>query len=50
MRPRIKTKTRIGQLVASTNTIQYECIKALTIEHHYNELNFKRIRRIVVDN
>lgn len=50
MRPRIKTTTRIGQLVASTNPIQYECIKALTIEHHYNELNFKRIRRIVVDN
>lgn len=43
-RPRIAK----GILVASTNLIQLSCIKTLTIEHHYNSLNFKRIRRVVI--
>jgi len=50
MRTRIKAKIIVGHLVASTNPVQYECIKALKIEHHYNRLNFKRVKRIVVDN
>jgi hypothetical protein len=45
MRPRIAK----GILVASTNTTQFQCLKCLTIEHHYNPLNFKRIRRIVIN-
>jgi len=43
-RPRIAK----GILVASTNKTQYQCLKALVIEHHYNPLNLKRIRRIVI--
>lgn len=44
MRPRIAK----GTLVYSTNRTQYQCLKALVIEHHYNPLTFRRIRRIVI--
>jgi hypothetical protein len=44
MRPRIKK----GVLVYSTNSTQYQCLKALVIEHHYNPLTYRRIRRIVI--
>lgn len=43
-RPRIAK----GQLVASTNTLQLGCIKALHIAHYYNPVNFNRVRRVVL--
>ena len=36
-----------GQLVASSNTIVYSCIKALEIFHYYNPLNYNRVLRVV---
>lgn len=44
MRPRIAK----GRLVYSTNRTQFQCLKALVIEHHYNPLTFSRIRRVVI--
>jgi hypothetical protein len=49
LKPR-RTRVSKGILVGSTNQIQLQCIKCLTIEHHYNPLNFKRIRRVVLSN
>lgn len=44
MRPRIVK----GTLVYSTNKTQFQCLKALVIEHHYNSITYRRIRRIVI--
>ena len=42
-RPRIK----IGVLVGSTNPVTYSIIKCITVEHRYNSLTYKRVRRVV---
>ena len=43
-------RKRIGEglLVASTNPVQYACIKALQIIHRYDYLTKKRIKRHVL--
>ena len=46
-RPRIPAKVVIGQVVASTNPLQYACCKALVVLESYNSLTFKRISRYV---
>lgn len=44
-RPRV-TK---GILVTSTNLLQRQCAKALTIAHYYNPVNYNRVRRVVLN-
>lgn len=44
-RPRIAK----GQVVYSTNPIQNACSRALIIVHYYNPINYKRIKRLVIN-
>lgn len=44
---RRRIQTAEGILVASTDAVQYGCIKALTIIHKYKCKNWKRIARYV---
>jgi hypothetical protein len=46
-RPRIPAKVLVGQVVASTNPIQYGCCKALVILQKYESLTYKRLSRYV---
>ena len=43
-RPRIAK----GLLVASSNAVQYQCIRALTIVEYYRPNNYQRVKRIVI--
>jgi len=49
-RPRIPAKVVVGQVVGSTNPLQYACCKALVVLQSYNALTFKRISRFVKSN
>jgi len=44
---RRRLQTSEGLLVASTDPVQYSCIKVLTIIHKYRCRNCKRIARYV---
>jgi hypothetical protein len=44
---RRRLQTSEGLLVASTDPVQYSCIKVLTIIHKYKCRNYKRIARYV---
>jgi hypothetical protein len=46
-RPRIPAKVIVGQVVASTNPLQYACCRALVVLQSYNSLTYKRISRYV---
>lgn len=46
-RPRIPAKVVVGQVVGSTNPLQYACCKALVVLQSYNSLTYKRISRYV---
>lgn len=50
MRPRIKSKITIGHLVGSTNPITYATIRTITVEHHYDSVTYKRIKRVAQAN
>lgn len=46
-RPRIPCKISVGQVVGSTNPIQYACCRVLVINQTYNSLTYERINRFV---
>lgn len=46
-RPRIPARILVGQVVASTNPIQYNCCRTLIICETYNSLTYNRINRFV---
>jgi len=46
-RPRIPAKIITGQVVGSTNPIQYGCCKVLVIYEVYDATSYKRICRFV---
>jgi hypothetical protein len=46
-RPRIPAKIITGQVVGSTNPVQYSCCRVLVIYEVYDALSYKRICRFV---
>tara|TARA_R110000868_G_scaffold381362_1_gene647744 strand:+ start:80 stop:247 length:168 start_codon:yes stop_codon:yes gene_type:complete len=46
-RPRVPAKIMVGQVVASTNPVQYSCCRVLVICEMYDALSYKRICRFV---
>lgn len=46
-RKRVPAKIMIGQVVGSTNPVQYSCCKVLIICEVYDALSYKRISRFV---
>ena len=46
-RPRVPAKIMVGQVVASTNPVQYSCCRVLVICEVYDALSYKRISRFV---
>lgn len=46
-RPRLPAKVLVGQVVGSTNPVQYGCCKVLVIYEKYDAVSYKRICRFV---
>ncbi|MFN9111491.1 MAG: hypothetical protein ACK5XN_15620 [Bacteroidota bacterium] len=46
-RPRIPARIVVGQVVGSTDAVQYACCRTLIVCETYDSITYKRINRFV---